>query len=191
MGGQLHAPAALLPGKDPTLSIGCGPQNRSGRCGVEKNHLPLQGIEPRPSCSQPVAIPTQLSRGNTINYIKIYNCTLYSTKEMFPWFNFPNSCFHAQLKRREIHYGIILHQSNINEPLSGLTPRQKFNYFVILMIRQHWGYKRKRLCIHNHTNLRYWQLREISICHLNQSCLLCWAFLKFRIWMILFQIVCI
>jgi hypothetical protein len=36
-------------------------QSRSGRCGKYKN-LALPGIEPVPSRSQPVAIPTELSR---------------------------------------------------------------------------------------------------------------------------------
>jgi hypothetical protein len=39
-----------------------GPQSRSGRCGVEKNLLPLPGIDPRLSISLPVAIPTEPSR---------------------------------------------------------------------------------------------------------------------------------
>jgi hypothetical protein len=50
--GQLHAPAALHPGKSPRYlfdrRLG-GPRSRSERCGVEKNLLPLPGIEPRPS----------------------------------------------------------------------------------------------------------------------------------------------
>jgi hypothetical protein len=48
--GQLHAPAALPPGKDPPrypLDRGLGgPQNRSGRDGEEKNSQPLPGHEP-------------------------------------------------------------------------------------------------------------------------------------------------
>jgi hypothetical protein len=32
-------------------------QSRSARCGVEKNPLPLQGIEPQPSSPKSVAIP--------------------------------------------------------------------------------------------------------------------------------------
>jgi hypothetical protein len=39
-----------------------GPQSRSGRCGVDKNTLPLPGIEPWLSSPKPVAIPTELSR---------------------------------------------------------------------------------------------------------------------------------
>jgi hypothetical protein len=47
--GQLHAPAALLPGKellDPLDRRMGGPQNRSGRGGEEKNSQPPSGIEP-------------------------------------------------------------------------------------------------------------------------------------------------
>jgi hypothetical protein len=39
--GQLHAPAALPPGKEPLV-----PQSRSGRGGEEKNSHPPPGIEP-------------------------------------------------------------------------------------------------------------------------------------------------
>jgi hypothetical protein len=39
-----------------------GPQNRSGRCGVETNLLPLRGIELCPSRSYPFAISTEPSR---------------------------------------------------------------------------------------------------------------------------------
>jgi hypothetical protein len=39
-----------------------GPQNRSGRCGIERYQMPIPGIEPRPSRSQPVAIPTEILR---------------------------------------------------------------------------------------------------------------------------------
>jgi hypothetical protein len=52
--GQLHAPAALLPGKGVQYPL-CKKKklgelpNRSGRCGKEKNLLPLLEIEPRPS----------------------------------------------------------------------------------------------------------------------------------------------
>jgi hypothetical protein len=38
--GQLHAPAALPPGKEPRYALDRrldGPQSRSGRCGEEKN----------------------------------------------------------------------------------------------------------------------------------------------------------
>jgi hypothetical protein len=48
--GQLHAPAALPPGKkSPWYPLDmklCGPQSRSGRGGEEKNSQPLPGIEP-------------------------------------------------------------------------------------------------------------------------------------------------
>jgi hypothetical protein len=41
-------------GKSPRFSLDrglCGPQNRSERCGVEKNPLPLPGIKPRTNSS--------------------------------------------------------------------------------------------------------------------------------------------
>jgi len=47
--GQLHVPAALLPGKEPLVPSGWRvgePQNRSGRGGEEKNSKPPPAIEP-------------------------------------------------------------------------------------------------------------------------------------------------
>jgi hypothetical protein len=47
--GQLHAPAALLPGKDSLYPVDRRlgvPQCRSGRGGEEKNSQPLLGFEP-------------------------------------------------------------------------------------------------------------------------------------------------
>jgi hypothetical protein len=49
---QLHGPAALLPGKKPSVPIGWEarwPQSRSGRCGEDKN------LENRNLALQPVA----------------------------------------------------------------------------------------------------------------------------------------
>jgi hypothetical protein len=49
--GQLHAPAALPPGKLPKYSLNRkldGPQIRSGRCG-EEEILAMAGIETGPS----------------------------------------------------------------------------------------------------------------------------------------------
>jgi len=47
--GELHAPAALPPGKDPLYPLDtrlCGPQSWSGRGGEEKkSHMSLLGIE--------------------------------------------------------------------------------------------------------------------------------------------------
>jgi hypothetical protein len=46
--GQLHAPAALPPGKKPVVPIESrlgGPQSRSGRGGEEKNSQPPPRIE--------------------------------------------------------------------------------------------------------------------------------------------------
>jgi hypothetical protein len=63
--GQIHAPAALPPGKRLPYTLHRrlgGPQSRSGRGGEEKNSQPLPGIEPwkpdRPVLSV-VAIPTE------------------------------------------------------------------------------------------------------------------------------------
>jgi hypothetical protein len=47
--GQLHAQAALLPGKEPWYPLDRrlgGPQSRSGHDGEEKNSQPPPGIEP-------------------------------------------------------------------------------------------------------------------------------------------------
>jgi hypothetical protein len=49
MSGQLHASAALPPGKEPLVPIGGrlgGHQSRYGRSGKEKNFQPLPGLEP-------------------------------------------------------------------------------------------------------------------------------------------------
>jgi hypothetical protein len=65
LNGKLHAPAALPPGKEPPLllryEVGW-PKSRSGRCGVEKNLLPLPGMKPQPSSPKPVIIPAEISR---------------------------------------------------------------------------------------------------------------------------------
>jgi hypothetical protein len=51
--GQLHAPAALLPGKEYPLNRRLGePQSRSWRGGEEKNSQPLPGLES--AINQPV-----------------------------------------------------------------------------------------------------------------------------------------
>jgi hypothetical protein len=65
MSGQLHAPAALLPGKELSLHKGSGgTHRRSGLCGIENNHLLLPEIEPRllggPNRSL-VILPTEVS----------------------------------------------------------------------------------------------------------------------------------
>jgi hypothetical protein len=63
--GQLHTLATLPWGKSlrhPLDRRLGGPHGQSGCCGVEKNLLPLLGIEPRPSNPQPIAIPTELSQ---------------------------------------------------------------------------------------------------------------------------------
>jgi hypothetical protein len=48
---QIHASAALLPGKEPLYLLDKrlgGPQGRFGRCGENKNLFLLPGIEPWP-----------------------------------------------------------------------------------------------------------------------------------------------
>jgi hypothetical protein len=63
---QIHAPAALLPGKKPPLLIlwKAGlPQSASERYGEEKNLAPAGKRTP---ALQPVAIPTELSRLHTL-----------------------------------------------------------------------------------------------------------------------------
>jgi hypothetical protein len=65
--GQLHAPAALPPGKDPWYPLGRrlgGTQSRSGRGDEEKNSQPLPAMQPWIPDRQArslVAIPTELS----------------------------------------------------------------------------------------------------------------------------------
>jgi len=47
---QLHAPAALPPGKEPSYTLDRklgGPRSQPGRGGGEKNSQPLPGLEPR------------------------------------------------------------------------------------------------------------------------------------------------
>jgi hypothetical protein len=68
MCGQLHAPASLLPGKQPPYQLYRrlgGPQSQSERYGEKKDLLSLPRIEPRlvicPALSL-VAIPIELSR---------------------------------------------------------------------------------------------------------------------------------
>jgi hypothetical protein len=61
-------PVSLPPMKQPPVPIRYdGHQNRSGRCGKQKN-LALPGIESGSSNPYPVTIPTELSRF-ILNYI--------------------------------------------------------------------------------------------------------------------------
>jgi hypothetical protein len=58
MSGQLHAPVALPPKKDPWYALDRklgGPQSRSGRGGEEKKHRPRRESNPRTPIVQPVA----------------------------------------------------------------------------------------------------------------------------------------
>jgi hypothetical protein len=62
--GQLQATVALTPGKSTQYPLHQRlrePQNRSRRCGEEKNHLSLPGIELWPSSPWVVLMPTELS----------------------------------------------------------------------------------------------------------------------------------
>jgi hypothetical protein len=57
--GQLHAPDALPPGKEPLVPTGQeagGPLSSSGRGGLEKNSQPPPGIEPQ-NPDRPVRSP--------------------------------------------------------------------------------------------------------------------------------------
>jgi hypothetical protein len=71
MSGQFHAPAALLPGKEPLVPLDRsldGPRRRSERGGEEKNSQPLPGLEP--PIIQPVAqrCTAELSRARISIY---------------------------------------------------------------------------------------------------------------------------
>jgi len=60
--GQLHSPAAVPPGKEPLVLIGCdtgwAPEPVwSGRGGKEENSQPLSGIE-SPACSPVLPAPS-------------------------------------------------------------------------------------------------------------------------------------
>jgi hypothetical protein len=71
VGGQLHGPAALPPGKRPgTQSIGgwVGPRVGLEGCGKSRPH---QDSIPGPSSPWRVAIPTELSRPSLLYYIII------------------------------------------------------------------------------------------------------------------------
>jgi hypothetical protein len=66
--GQLHAPAALPPRKEPLVPIERrlgGPLSRSGSGGEDRKFPAPAGnrtLEPRSSSPEPIAIPTELSR---------------------------------------------------------------------------------------------------------------------------------
>jgi hypothetical protein len=62
--GQIHASVVLPSGKETPVLIGQDAgwsQARSGRCGDEKDLLPLSESEPGPSIPQPGSIPTKIS----------------------------------------------------------------------------------------------------------------------------------
>jgi hypothetical protein len=71
--GELHAPTALLPGKEPLVPIRYelgGPQSRYWRCGEEKilDHTGTRTLTPRSFTPYPVAIPTRLITTIIIKY---------------------------------------------------------------------------------------------------------------------------
>jgi hypothetical protein len=68
---QLHELPALPPGKSPWYPLGRrldGPQSQPGRCGLEKNLLPLPGIEPQASSPLHVAVLTGCRTRSTPNF---------------------------------------------------------------------------------------------------------------------------
>jgi hypothetical protein len=79
--GQLHAPAALPPGKAPRYSLDRrlgGPQSRFERCEGDKN-LVLPGIEPGPSTRE-----KYISVKNTVHTLELEvgECRIYMVSLM-------------------------------------------------------------------------------------------------------------
>jgi hypothetical protein len=61
-------------GKNPQYTLAGrlgGLQSESGCCGIEKNLLPLPGIEPQPSSPESIIIPTELNQ--LLNFMKTSN----------------------------------------------------------------------------------------------------------------------
>jgi len=72
--GELHASAALHPGKSPRYPLDRrlgGTQSLSGREDEEKNNLPLPGIKPRPSNPQPSHYNDELRRLFNTEYYQL------------------------------------------------------------------------------------------------------------------------
>jgi hypothetical protein len=82
--GQLHASAALPPGKDPRYPLDRrlgGPQNRSERGGEEKNSQPPARIEPD-NPDLPIRIPVLYRLILTIFISKTFNsCPSFKVRE--------------------------------------------------------------------------------------------------------------
>jgi hypothetical protein len=69
---QLHAPAALSPGIEPPVPIGCGAgwvSEPTWMLWRREKSQPLPGIEPQGFSLQPIAMPTELSRLPNIDSI--------------------------------------------------------------------------------------------------------------------------
>jgi hypothetical protein len=66
------APGERAPGTQFDMRLG-GPKSRSGRCGVQKNLLPLPGIEPQPSSPSLYQLSYPGSLGD---YLSIYGSTV-------------------------------------------------------------------------------------------------------------------
>jgi hypothetical protein len=84
--GQLHAPVALTPGKEPRFPFDRrldGPKSRSGW----KNLLLLPEIEPRPSSPYPIALrytdwtlpANEINNNDNNNYIRNFSVCSYSS----------------------------------------------------------------------------------------------------------------
>jgi hypothetical protein len=86
--GQLHTPVTLSLRKQAPVPTGwVGP--RDGRDTINKNLLPLPGIEPQPSKPQLAAIPTELSRLQSIEGAKENNQQIllltYENYKLYEW----------------------------------------------------------------------------------------------------------
>jgi hypothetical protein len=82
-------PRLLYPRNSLDRRLG-GPQRRPERCGLERTHLPLPGIEPRRSSPQPIYIPTELSRLSGIgsSFLKMIHSETRQTASTWVYPNF-------------------------------------------------------------------------------------------------------
>jgi hypothetical protein len=81
--GQLHAPAALPPGKEPRYPLDRrlgGPQSRSGRFGEEKILDPTGTRTPNPLVVQPIASRKWWSLTSTLLCVFMARCLIYETE---------------------------------------------------------------------------------------------------------------
>jgi hypothetical protein len=105
--GQLHASTSSPLGKELPISLGRrlgGPQSQSQRCRGGKNNSPLPEIEPCPSRSYLVSIPTELSRLllSLIDYIskpRMLNLWTSQQEVLTKWSDTitpnPSNCLHG------------------------------------------------------------------------------------------------